>query len=89
MEMNKTPIIRRPDEIKQWAYDCRSRYDEDNSEHHRGAARHAEQRRSHGCGERPGDQHADDDQPDHHLADVALELPQVEGQAGVIKDDRH
>ena len=31
----------------------------------------------------------EDDQPDDHPADVALELPQVEAQAGVVQDDGH
>jgi hypothetical protein len=40
-------------------------------------------------GDHPGDQHAQDDQADHHPADVAPELPQVQTQARVIKNDGH
>jgi hypothetical protein len=67
----------------------RSRDDEDDSGHRRSPARHAEQRHSRGRGKRPGDQHSEHNKPDHHLAGVALELPQIEAKARVVKDDRH
>ena len=81
--------FRRPDEAEQRAHDGRSGDDQDDSEHHRRAPRHSEQRRRQSGGDRPGDQHPEHDQADHHLAGVALKLPQVEAQAGVIEDDCH
>lgn len=75
-------LVRRPDVLEQWPDDGGARHDQDHADHRRHPQRDPEERRADGADGEEGDQDADDQQPSDRAAGLALEVAEVQSEAG-------